>query len=182
MSTLGLRAGRRSARALVLSAIAVLAVGGWQIAGGRSARPATTGEHCSALAVLADGYPVFGANMDYAYVENGLVFVIPRGLTRTGLWPGVTGENGTVWVIRDRGENWTVLKAGEREAVPQDEWVYRWTKMSKSKDNVVTPDEMADKYGADAGIPAGVRVHHRRDLMTVQKDLAEIPGVTLLTP
>jgi indolepyruvate ferredoxin oxidoreductase len=37
-----------------------------------------------------------------------------------------------------------------------------------------------DKYGADAGIPAGVRVHHRRDLMTVQKDLAEIPGVTVL--
>lgn len=99
MATLGLRPGPRSARALVLSAIAALAVGGWQIEGGGSARPAETGEHCSALAVLADGYPVFGANMDYAYVENGLVFIIPRGLTRTGLWPGVTGENVT-WTSR----------------------------------------------------------------------------------
>ena len=99
MLTLGLRAGSRSARALVLSAIAALAVGGWQIAGGRQARPATAGEHCSALAVLADGSPVFGANMDFAYVENGLVFIVPRGLTRTGLWPGVTGENVT-WTSR----------------------------------------------------------------------------------
>ena len=95
MPRLGLRIGGRSARLLVLSAIAALAVGSGQVEGGQSARPATSGEHCSALAVLAEGYPVFGANMDYAFVENGLVFIIPRGLTRTGLWPGVTGTNVT---------------------------------------------------------------------------------------
>jgi indolepyruvate ferredoxin oxidoreductase len=37
-----------------------------------------------------------------------------------------------------------------------------------------------DKYGAEARIPPGVRVHHRRDLMTVQKELAKTPGVTVL--
>jgi indolepyruvate ferredoxin oxidoreductase len=37
-----------------------------------------------------------------------------------------------------------------------------------------------EKYGADAGIPPGVKVHHRRDLMTVQKDLAKVLGVSVL--
>ncbi|HUS97750.1 MAG TPA: indolepyruvate ferredoxin oxidoreductase family protein, partial [Hyphomicrobiaceae bacterium] len=35
-----------------------------------------------------------------------------------------------------------------------------------------------EKYGASFGIPAGVGVHHRRDLMAVQQALAEIKGVT----
>ena len=99
MSILEWRAGLRLARLLVLAATVALAVGGWRCAGGCSDRPVTTGDHCSALSILAEGHPVFGANMDFAYVENGLVFIIPRGLTRTGLWPGVTGENLT-WTSR----------------------------------------------------------------------------------
>jgi penicillin V acylase-like amidase (Ntn superfamily) len=37
--------------------------------------------------------------MDFAYVEDGLVFINKRGLTRSGLWPGVTGDN-VVWTSR----------------------------------------------------------------------------------
>ena len=43
---------------------------------------------------------------------------------------------------------------------------------------VVVTDE-PDKYG-QGDLPSGVSVHHRRDLMLVQKELAEIPGTTLL--
>ena len=47
-------------------------------------------------------------------------------------------------------EDWKVLSADERQTLPPDEWVWRWTKMSKSKGNVITPDDMAQQYGADS--------------------------------
>jgi indolepyruvate ferredoxin oxidoreductase len=43
----------------------------------------------------------------------------------------------------------------------------------------VVTDE-PEKYPIDSGIPARVSIHHRRDLMTVQKDLAATKGVTVL--
>jgi indolepyruvate ferredoxin oxidoreductase len=43
----------------------------------------------------------------------------------------------------------------------------------------VVTDE-PDKYGATSPLPAKVSVHHRRDLMAVQNQLAEIEGVTAL--
>jgi leucyl-tRNA synthetase len=46
--------------------------------------------------------------------------------------------------------DWIVLKSDEREKFPKDEIVWRWARMSKSKGNVVTPDEIAEKYGADS--------------------------------
>ena len=47
-------------------------------------------------------------------------------------------------------EDWKVLRPDERERTAESERVYRWVKMSKSLYNVVTPDEMAEKYGADS--------------------------------
>ena len=46
--------------------------------------------------------------------------------------------------------DWIVLKHDEREQVPADQIVWRWTRMSKSKGNVVTPDDMAERFGADS--------------------------------
>ncbi len=44
---------------------------------------------------------------------------------------------------------------------------------------VVVTDE-PEKYGLDAHLPRDVVVHHRRDLMEIQKQLAAIDGVTVL--
>jgi indolepyruvate ferredoxin oxidoreductase len=44
---------------------------------------------------------------------------------------------------------------------------------------VVVTDEPA-KYPNDTVWPKGITIHHRDDLITVQKDLAEVPGVTIL--
>ena len=45
--------------------------------------------------------------------------------------------------------DWVVLRPEERAGFPEDQIMYRWVKMSKSYGNVVTPDEMAEQYGAD---------------------------------
>src|SRR5262249_33614279 len=47
-------------------------------------------------------------------------------------------------------EDWKVLRPEEKLAIPEEQWEYRWVKMSKSLHNVVTPDEMAEQYGADS--------------------------------
>ena len=56
----------------------------------------------------------------------------------------------------ENGENseriidWIVLKHDERDQYPADQIVWRWARMSKSKGNVVTPDDMAERFGADS--------------------------------
>jgi leucyl-tRNA synthetase len=45
--------------------------------------------------------------------------------------------------------DWIVLKPEERDAYPQHEIVWRWARMSKSKGNVVTPDDICERFGAD---------------------------------
>ncbi len=60
------------------------------------------------------------------------------------------GEDVTSEAEEERVIDWIVLKPEERTSFPEDQVVWRWTRMSKSKGNVVTPDEVAEKYGADS--------------------------------
>ncbi len=63
------------------------------------------------------------------------------------------GRDETIEGQEDAGEpieNWKVLKKDEIADYPADKIIYRWVKMSKSLGNVVTPDEMALKFGADS--------------------------------
>lgn len=48
------------------------------------------------------------------------------------------------------GEEGIQITYAEAEALPKDEVFYRWARMSKSKGNVVTPDEAVEHFGADA--------------------------------
>src|SRR5262249_30649324 len=50
----------------------------------------------------------------------------------------------------ERVIDWIQLKLEERESFPADQIVWRWARMSKSRYNVITPDEVAEKYGADS--------------------------------
>lgn len=47
-------------------------------------------------------------------------------------------------------EDWVALRPDEKENYPADKTVWRWVKMSKSLYNVVTPDEAAERFGADS--------------------------------
>jgi indolepyruvate ferredoxin oxidoreductase len=60
--------------------------------------------------------------------------------------------------------------------VPQ---IARQVAAEGAKRVVVVTDE-PDKYPRDTAWPQGLSVHHRDDLIAVQKELAEIPGVTVL--
>jgi indolepyruvate ferredoxin oxidoreductase len=60
--------------------------------------------------------------------------------------------------------------------VPQ---VARQVAAEGAKRVVVVTDE-PDKYSSDVEWPKGLTIHHRDDLMTVQKELAGIEGVTVL--
>jgi leucyl-tRNA synthetase len=46
--------------------------------------------------------------------------------------------------------DWKVLKPEELATFPPEQIIWRWARQSKSRGNVVTPDEVAKEFGADA--------------------------------
>ncbi|MCX6554516.1 MAG: leucine--tRNA ligase [Candidatus Aminicenantes bacterium] len=59
--------------------------------------------------------------------------------------PQEKGDGGDEKIV-----DWIVLKHDERELYPADQVIWRWARMSKSKGNVVTPDDITGRYGADS--------------------------------
>jgi len=71
--------------------------------------------------------------------------------------PGRRPRTGETVEADDEGEqvvDWIVLRPEELPTFPKDQIVWRWVRMSKSKGNVVTPESMVERYGADS-----LRVH-----------------------
>lgn len=52
------------------------------------------------------------------------------------------------------GEEGILISREEAERLPPDQVEWRWVRMSKSRGNVVTPDEVVEEFGADA-----LRIH-----------------------
>lgn len=60
---------------------------------------ALSGRSCSAICLQNDGHAVFGANMDWADSDAGLVFVNKRNVRKTGYLTGTSGRVAE-WVSR----------------------------------------------------------------------------------
>lgn len=84
-------------RGLAAIVVAGALAGGCAPAGGapetQLLAPGPAKPACSAVALMAGGATVFGANLDYRYFCRGQIFINPRGLHKTGTLAGTTGAH-----------------------------------------------------------------------------------------
>ena len=77
------------------------------------------------------------------YRNQGMMLAYTPGRKVSGEESGEDGGD-------DKIEDWKAIKPDEMDRFDPSEITYRWAKMSKSAGNVVTPDEAAERFGADS--------------------------------
>lgn len=82
--------------------------------------------------------------------QGSMLAWTPGRRPRAGEVDAEDGEGGGRADVGEGVIDWIVLKPEEREGFPEDQIVWRWARMSKSKGNVVRPDDVVDHHGADS--------------------------------
>jgi len=84
------------------------------------------------------------------YRNQGMMLAYTPGRsTLAGENAGET-EGGDEKTADEKIDDWKAIKPEDLPRFDPSEIVYRWAKMSKSSGNVVTPDEAAERFGADS--------------------------------
>ncbi len=82
------------------------------------------------------------------YRNQGMMLAYTPG--RSTLADEAETDGGDEKAADEKIDDWKAVKPEDLPRFDPSEIVYRWAKMSKSSGNVVTPDEAAERFGADS--------------------------------